>query len=39
MENKKNRRQIVHSDSRSLWNYTLSPGWSNEEVAILKLAL
>ena len=27
------------SDSKSLWNYTLSPGWSNEEVEALKIAL
>jgi hypothetical protein len=27
------------SDSKSLWNYTLSPGWSIEEVEVLKIAL
>lgn len=27
------------SDSKSLWNYTLSPGWTNEEVEVLKIAL
>ena len=27
------------SDSKSLWNYTLSPGWTNEEVDVLKIAL
>lgn len=27
------------ADSRSLHNYTLSPGWSKEEVEILKIAL
>lgn len=26
-------------DSVSLWNYTLSPGWSNEEVEVLKVLL
>lgn len=27
------------SDSKSLHNYTLSPGWTKEEVDILKIAL
>jgi hypothetical protein len=27
------------SDSKSLWNYTLSPGWTMEEVEVLKIAL
>jgi hypothetical protein len=27
------------SDSKSLWNYTLSPGWTIEEVEVLKIAL
>jgi hypothetical protein len=27
------------ADSKSLHNYTLSPGWSKEEVEILKIAL
>ena len=27
------------SDSKSLWNYTLSPGWTIEEVEVLKVAL
>jgi len=26
-------------DSKSLWNYTLSPGWTKEEVEVLKIAL
>lgn len=26
-------------DSRSLWNFTTSPGWSHEEVMVLKLCL
>ena len=26
-------------DSKSLWNYTLSPGWTEEEVEVLKVAL
>ena len=29
----------VMADSKSLHNYTLSPGWSKEEVEILKIAL
>jgi len=28
----------VH-ESKSLWNYALSPGWTSEEVDILKLCL
>ena len=27
------------TDSKSLHNYTLSPGWSKKEVEILKIAL
>ena len=27
------------AESKSLWNYSLSPGWSKEEVEILKKAL
>ena len=27
------------TDSKSLWNYTLSPGWTLEEVEVLKVAL
>jgi hypothetical protein len=27
------------ADSKSLHNYTLSPGWTKEEVEILKVAL
>ena len=27
------------TDSRSLWNYTLSPGWDESEVSILRLAV
>ncbi len=26
-------------DSKSLWNYTLSPGWTEDEVEVLKIAL
>ena len=26
-------------DSKSLWNYSLAPGWSAGEVNVLKLAL
>jgi len=32
-------KKIEHNQSKSLWNYTLSPGWRTEEVHILKLAL
>lgn len=31
--------RVEHSGSVSLWNYTLSPGWNEEEVDILKKAL
>lgn len=31
--------QPNQSDSTSLWNYTLSPGWTLEEVEVLKIAL
>ena len=27
------------SSSRSLWNYALSPGWTAQEVEILKISL
>ncbi|GBG33627.1 Hypothetical Protein FCC1311_098502 [Hondaea fermentalgiana] len=31
---------VLHSnDSRSLWNYTLSPGWTEKEVEVFRLAL
>jgi len=33
------QRQITHCESHSLWNYTLSPGWTDGEVTILKKAL
>lgn len=33
------KRRISHCESKSLWNYTLSPGWCDEEVSILKKAL
>lgn len=26
-------------ESRSVWNYSLSPGWTKEEVEVLKLLL
>jgi len=32
-------KKIDHHQSKSLWNYTLSPGWKQEEVNILKLAI
>jgi len=28
-----------HCESKSLWNYALSPGWTQEEVKTLKQAL
>eukprot|EP00501_MAST-03F_sp_TOSAG23-6_P000507 GSMAST32.ASY1.ANO1.521.1 assembled CDS len=35
-----NNGTIVHSsDSKSLWNYTLSPGWTHAEAEVYKLAL
>lgn len=33
------KTKINHNESASLWNYTLSPGWSRAEVEVLKLAL
>lgn len=33
------RQIVISSDSPSLWNCTLSPGWKREEVKILRLAL
>jgi len=33
----KNHRNI--SDSKSLWNFAISPGWTIEEVEVLKIAL
>ena len=33
------KTKIKHNESVSLWNYTLSPGWSRAEVEVLKLAL
>lgn len=36
---KKSKRSISHCESKSLWNFTLSPGWNLEEVSILKKAL
>ncbi len=32
-------KKIQHNQSKSLWNYTLSPGWKPDEVRVLKLAL
>jgi hypothetical protein len=31
--------QVDLCSSRSLWNYALSPGWTAQEVEILKIAL
>jgi len=33
----KHKKNIA--DSSSLWNNTLSPGWTNEEVEVFKVAL
>ena len=33
------KNHIKYNQSKSLWNYTLSPGWSPEEVEVLKKAL
>jgi hypothetical protein len=33
------KTNIKHNQSSSLWNYTLSPGWSVQEVDVLKRAL
>lgn len=31
---------VLHSnDSKSLWNYTLSPGWTEKEVEVFRIAL
>mmetsp|Transcript_7137 Transcript_7137/g.9316 ORF Transcript_7137/g.9316 Transcript_7137/m.9316 type:complete len:499 (+) Transcript_7137:173-1669(+) len=33
-------KTLLHSnDSKSLWNYTLSPGWTEEEVEVYRLVL
>ena len=29
----------ITGDSKSLWNCTLSPGWTREEVRLLRLAI
>ena len=34
---KQNDKKIA--ESKSLWNYSLSPGWTKEEVHVLKIAL
>lgn len=33
------QKHKAHHQSDSLWNYTLSPGWTEQEVSVLKLAL
>lgn len=33
------KEKISNGDSKSLWNFSLSPGWTVAEVSILKLAL
>lgn len=39
MSQTKKMRKIENSQSQSLWNVSISPGWTVEEVKILKLAL
>ena len=34
----KKTKKNIH-DSSSLWNFTKSPGWSEEEIKMLKLGL
>uniref|UniRef100_A0A7S2SJH1 Myb-like domain-containing protein n=1 Tax=Mucochytrium quahogii TaxID=96639 RepID=A0A7S2SJH1_9STRA len=35
-----NTGEVLHSnDSKSLWNYTLSPGWTEREVQVFRIAL
>lgn len=36
---KPKKKVIVHNESKSLWNYSISPGWTEDDVRILKLAL
>lgn len=40
-EARNNKQRLLHhvGTARSLWNYCLSPGWTKQEVEILKLAL
>jgi len=33
----KDKKNIA--ESKSLWNYALSPGWTKEEVEVLKIGL
>ena len=33
-------KRVVHcNDSKSLWNFTLSPGWTMQEVEVFRAAL
>lgn len=32
-------RHKSSTDSKSLWNFTLSPGWSEDEIKVLRLAI
>ena len=34
----KKKQQDIH-DSKSLWNFSIAPGWKSEEIDILKKAL
>lgn len=35
-----NQGDVLHcNDSKSLWNYTLSPGWTEKEVDVFRIAL
>jgi len=38
MNQKPGRKDLV-AESKSLWNYALCPGWTDEEVKVLKLGL
>ena len=37
MKNNKDKDSLA--ESKSLWNYSLSPGWTKDEVQVLTLAL
>lgn len=36
---RQNMSKSLQTESKSLYNYTLSPGWTHEEVGVLRLAL
>ncbi len=39
MTDNKNQHYLHIGSARSLWNYALSPGWTPQEVEILKMCL